>query len=164
MIAHQFGRIPTWIVTTGKLAALTPAAAKVLVALCSYADRSYLCFPSATTLATAAGITSRAVFTATKELESAGIVTRKAGGGRGRATTYQINSEGSFTVLQKKLCSAASETMKLDAGNYEVQLHTNRQNRQNRPFASKAKAGKTPEQALREKVRKQLSGANNEQR
>ena len=62
MSTPPFGRIPYNILTSGLLAQMKPADAKVYVAICAHGDQNYKARPSLNRIAEVAGIARRSVY------------------------------------------------------------------------------------------------------
>lgn len=93
----QFGRVPAERLRAGALRAMAGGAPKVYLALACFADRNFDAWPSLETLARVTGLNRVSVIRAIKQLAQIGAITVKAGGGRGHANTYHLNTENSNT-------------------------------------------------------------------
>ena len=89
------------IVDTGTWAQLSPSAAKVLVALARNVNDQArqkkgdgIAWPSIPTIARLAGTKERVTYYAIDELERVGLLTKRAGGGGAKSTTYQLLEPG----------------------------------------------------------------------
>jgi hypothetical protein len=90
--AAPFTRVPTAIVR-GRGLGLSPWAKLLYVALCSYADPQGGCFPGYATLRADVGCGINQLTKAIRELEAAGLVTRRRRG-QGHPTLYTLHALG----------------------------------------------------------------------
>lgn len=82
-------RIHAEVIDSGKWADLSPRAAKLAVVLLKHVGRDGLCWPSATTIKTLAGMSRSVAYEALNELKQAGfLTTEKRGGGRAEGGTW----------------------------------------------------------------------------
>jgi hypothetical protein len=91
-----FTRVPTAVVR-GRGLGLSPWAKLLYVALCSYADPQGGCFPGYVTLQADVGCGINQLTKAIRELEAAGLVTRRRRG-QGHPTRYTVRALGRGTV------------------------------------------------------------------
>jgi Helix-turn-helix domain len=88
--AAPFTRVPTAVVR-GRGLGLSPWAKLLYVALCSYADPAGGCFPGYATLRADVGCGLNQLTKAIRELEAAGLVTRRRRG-QGHPTRYTVHA------------------------------------------------------------------------
>lgn len=62
----------------------------VLLALADWANDEGWCWPSVPAIASKARLTERQVYNVLRDLQRDGVIVRKGGGGRGKATRYQV--------------------------------------------------------------------------
>lgn len=95
-----FGIIPRDPVEAGVLAAITGAAAKVLLVVCSHvSSKDWTATPGIARIAALTGLSLRAVQLAARRLETLGVLDVEIGRGRGHKTIFRLrgNSERPFT-------------------------------------------------------------------
>lgn len=83
------------VVRSGRFASLSPAGRSVLVVLHTYANGDRVAWPSTETVARNAGVSASSVKRARRELERAGLLATRRGGGRDR-TEYVLADASSW--------------------------------------------------------------------
>ena len=92
LAAAPFTRVPTAVVR-GQALGLSPWAKLLYVALCSYANPAGTCYPGYATLRADVGCGLNQLTRAMRELEAAGLVSRRRRG-QGHSTRYALHAPG----------------------------------------------------------------------
>lgn len=103
-VTTQFGRIPYDMAAAGAYAGLSAAAANVLLILAAHTHKDWRCYPAVITIAKETGRNVRTVQRGLRELQRRGLIRQtEAGGGRGRATVYQLaTNPGEIATLSRE--------------------------------------------------------------
>lgn len=107
----------------------------VLLALADYSNDQGECWPHVDSIAAKARLTQRQTHNILRQLEADRVLTIQSGGGRGRASRYQLNAETLKSVSVKPTSvkpislKSAAETLKSEAQNTEMCDSAIRKNR-----------------------------------